>query len=76
MQREEDVMSVFDKKKNASGRDVDTSQQDARDSVYEAVHLDTAAQEGAHSALPGDVNTTSFPDSSVMTGNTTAYSTM
>ena len=69
-------MSVFDKKKNASGRDVDTSQQDARDSVYEAVHLDTAAQEGAHSALPGDVNTTSFPDSSVMTGNTTAYSTM
>ena len=69
-------MSVFDKKKNASGRDVDTSQQDARDSVYEAVHLDTAAQEGAHSALPGDVNTTSYPDSSVMTGNTTAYSTM
>ncbi len=69
-------MSLFPKTKNTSGRDAENSQQDARDSVYEAVHLDTHGQDGVNSALPGDVNTTAYPDSSVMTGNSTAYSTM
>jgi len=66
-------MSLFDKMKN-SGRDGDSTQQDARDSVYEAVHLDTP--EGANSVLPPDTQAPAFAESSVVGGNTTAYSTM
>jgi twitching motility protein PilJ len=69
-------MSFLDKMKT-SGRDGDSStQQDARDSVYEAVHLDTQGQEGTPSQLSDDGQAAGFAESSVVGGNTTAYSTM
>lgn len=63
-------MSFLDKMKN---RESDgNTQQDARDSVYEAVHVDTP--EGAPGAAPADPST-NFADSAAATGSTT-YSTM
>ncbi len=63
-------MSFLDKMKNREGDG--NTQQDARDSVYEAVHVD--APEGTGNLLPPEA-TTSFADSAAATGST-AYSTM
>jgi twitching motility protein PilJ len=63
-------MSFLDKMKNRENDG--NTQQDARDSVYEAVHVDT--QEGAGGAMPAEA-TTNFADSAAATGST-AYSTM
>jgi twitching motility protein PilJ len=64
-------MSFLDKIKPASEG---TQPQDGRDSVYEAVHLDTQGQDGQSSVLPTEAPaTTGFAE---VGGNTTAYSTM
>ena len=67
-------MSFLDKMKNG-GTGAESTQQDARDSVYEAVHLDTQGSESA--AAP----TTTMPDSQLSAGpdstlTSTVYSTM
>ncbi len=61
-------MSLFDKMKNREG---EAGQEDAKDSVYEAVHLDTQGQEVA-GALPSEAST-QFVDSAAAS---VAFSTM
>ncbi|MBN8505785.1 MAG: type IV pili methyl-accepting chemotaxis transducer N-terminal domain-containing protein [Burkholderiales bacterium] len=65
-------MSFLDKMKQGN----EAGQQDGRDSVYEAVHLDTQGQDSSASVMPGQTDAAGFADSSAAGASTTAYSTM
>jgi hypothetical protein len=71
-------MSFLDKIKPASDRGTDNTQADARDSVYEAVHLDTQGQDGqssVHARKPKAPATTGFAEVGVP-ATPPQYSTM
>jgi twitching motility protein PilJ len=72
--RDEDSMSFLDKMKNGS-TGAESTQQDARDSVYEAVHLDTQGTDssGAPTTTMGDSQLAPEGDSTL---TSTVYSTM